>query len=77
MVSQIANSVDGHAIPHNTRTAKEMYGTDLPRTIELLKAGARVCSIGSLMFLLLGPQNYQMCPTGIKRIGGIGEHYSS
>ena len=58
--------------PYNTRTAKEMYGTDLPRTIELLKAGARVCKIGSLMFLLLGPQNYQMCPTGIKRIGWIG-----
>ena len=57
--------------PYNTRTAKEMYGTDLPRTIELLKAGARVCKIGSLMFLLLGPQNYQMCPTGIKRIGWI------
>ena len=54
-----------------------MYGTDLPRTIELLKAGARVCKIGSLMFLLLGPQNYQMCPTGIKRIGWIGQHYSS
>lgn len=48
-----------------------MYGTDLPRTIELLKAGARVCKVGSLMFLLLGPQNYQMCPTGIKRIGWI------
>jgi hypothetical protein len=24
-----------------------MYGTDLPRTIELLKAEARVCKIGS------------------------------
>jgi hypothetical protein len=45
--------------PYNTRTAKEMYGTDLPRTIELLKAGARVCKVGSLMFLLLGPKNYQ------------------
>jgi hypothetical protein len=31
--------------PYNARTAKEMYGTDLPRTIELLKAGARVCRL--------------------------------
>ena len=57
--------------PYNTRTAKEMYGTDLPRTIELLKAGARVCKVGSLMFLLLGPQNYQWHPNGVKRIGYI------
>ena len=48
-----------------------MYGTDLPRTIELLKAGARVCKVGSLMLLLLGPQNYQWHPTGIKRIGCV------
>jgi len=57
--------------PYNTRTAKEMYGTDLPRTIELLKAGARVCKVDSLMFLLLGPQNYQWHPNGIKRIGCV------
>jgi hypothetical protein len=31
--------------PYNARTAKSMYGTDLPRTIELLKAGARVCRL--------------------------------
>jgi hypothetical protein len=31
---------------------------------ELLKAGARVCKPGSLMFLLLGPRNYQICPIG-------------
>ena len=48
-----------------------MYETDLPRTIELLKAGARVCKVGSLMFLLLGPQNYQWHPNGIKRIGCV------
>ena len=56
--------------PYNARTAKEMYGTDLPRTIELLKAGARVCKVGSLMFLL-GSQNYQWHPNGVKRIGYI------
>jgi hypothetical protein len=43
----------------------------LPVTGKLLKAGARVCKVGSLMFLLLGPQNYQMCPAGVKRIGWI------
>lgn len=57
--------------PYNERTAKEMYGTDLPNTSKLLQAGARVCQVGSLMFLLLGPQNYQICPKGVKRIGLI------
>ena len=57
--------------PYNEATAKKMYGTDLPSTAKLLKAGARVCKSGSLMFLLLGPQNYQACPNGVKRIGWI------
>jgi hypothetical protein len=57
--------------PYNTRTAKEMYGTDLPRSIELLKAGARVCKIGSLLFLLLGPKNYQWHLNGVKRVGCV------
>ena len=57
--------------PYNPRTAKEMYGTDLPNPSKLLKAGARVCKSGSLMFLLLGPQNYQIHPKGVKRIGYI------
>ena len=48
-----------------------MYGTKLPKTSELLKAGARVCKEGALMFLLLGPTNYQSCPAGIIRIGSI------
>ncbi len=48
-----------------------MYGTDLPLTSKLLKAGARVCKPGSLLFLLLGPQNYQICPIGVKRLGWI------
>jgi hypothetical protein len=57
--------------PYNVKTAKEMYGTSLPSSIKLLQAGARVCSVGSLMFLLLGPQNYQWHPKGVKRIGWI------
>lgn len=57
--------------PYNIKTAKEMYGTDLPVTEKLLKAGARVCKLGSLMLLLLGPQNRQMCPTDVKRIGYV------
>ncbi len=48
-----------------------MYRTVLPKTGKLLKAGAWVCKVGSLMFLLLGPQNYQMCPPGVQRIGWI------
>ena len=45
--------------PYNIDTAKKMYRTDLPSPIELLKAGATVCRVASLMFLLLGPKNYQ------------------
>ncbi len=51
--------------------AFRMYHTPLPITSKLLTAGARVVKPGSLMFLLLGPQNYQYCPKGIKRIGWI------
>jgi len=57
--------------PYNGATAKEMYGTDLPSTSKLLTAGARVCKLGALMFLLLGPQNYQWTPPGVRRIGWI------
>jgi hypothetical protein len=57
--------------PYNINTAMKMYGTSLPSSIKLLQAGARVCSVGSLMFLLLGPQNYQWHPKGVKRIGWI------
>jgi hypothetical protein len=57
--------------PYNHDTAKNMYGTELPSPIKLLKAGARVCKSGSLLFLLLGPVNYQWHPAGIKRIGCI------
>jgi hypothetical protein len=45
-----------------------MYETDLPNPSKLLKAGARVCKPGSLMFLLLGSQNYQIHPKGVMRI---------
>jgi hypothetical protein len=56
--------------PYNLQTAKSMYGNGyVPNTIKLLKAGARVCKPGSLLFLLLGPKNYQMCPKGVRRIG--------
>ena len=48
-----------------------MYETDLLSSIKLLKADARVSKVGSLMFLLLGPKNYQKCPQGFKRIGWI------
>lgn len=57
--------------PYNVYTAGDMYKTDLPETAKLLKAGARVIKPGSLMFLLLGPKNYQICPEGVKRIGWI------
>jgi hypothetical protein len=57
--------------PYNPRTAKDMYGTESPSPLKLLKAGSRVCKPGSLLFLLLGPQNYQICPADVKRIGLI------
>jgi hypothetical protein len=44
-------------------------GSSYPDTMKLLKAGARVCKPGSLLFLLLGPKNYQICPKGVRRIG--------
>jgi len=52
--------------PYNGKTAKEMYRISLPSPIKLLQAGARVCSVGSFMFLLLGPQNYQWHPKGVR-----------
>lgn len=57
--------------PYNIATAQKMYGTELPNTGRLLKAGTRVCKEGSLLFLLLGPQNYQIAPPGVQRIGWI------
>lgn len=57
--------------PYNVGTARSMYGTSLPITSRLLTAGARVCKKGALMFLLLGAQNYQWCPVGVKRTGWI------
>jgi hypothetical protein len=58
--------------PYSLRNAKNMYGcNELPNTGKLLKAGARVCKPGSLMFMLLGPENHQACPSGVKRIGLI------
>ena len=57
--------------PYNQKTAQKMYGTSLPKTYRLLHAGSRTLKTKSLMFLLLGPQNYQICPPGVKRIGWI------
>src|SRR5262245_40797348 len=57
--------------PYNEKTAQEMYRCSLPNTAKLLQAGARVCKANSLMFLLLGTQNYQYCPPQITRIGWI------
>lgn len=57
--------------PYNAETSKEMYNTELPATSKLLTAGARVCKPGALMFLLLGPQNFQWTPKDITRIGWI------
>ena len=59
--------------PYSQRTATSMYktGHSYPNTMKLLKAGARVCKSGALLFLLLGPKNYQMHPKGVKRIGLI------
>jgi hypothetical protein len=58
--------------PYNEETAKKMYGTDVPVTRRLLYAAERVCKPGSLMFLLLGPQNYQWAPLGCVRVGWMG-----
>ena len=57
--------------PYNQGTARKMYGTDLPKPIRLLEAGARVCKPNSLLFLLLGPTNYQWHPKGTRRIAYI------
>jgi hypothetical protein len=57
--------------PYNISTAAKMYGTSLPSSYKILEAGARVCKKGALLFLLLGPTNYQWCPPNVKRVGCI------
>ena len=57
--------------PIMPRRQKRCMVPKKPEPLKLLKAGARVCKPGSLMFLLLN-QNYQWCPAGVKRIGRIG-----
>ena len=57
--------------PYNADTAKKMYGTDLPKPIRLLEAGARICTPHSLLFLLSGPTNFQWHPKGTRRIAYI------
>src|SRR4030095_10557618 len=56
--------------PYNGDTAAKMYRTKMPSLIKLLKEGARIVKANSLLFLLCS-QNYQICPTGVKRIGII------
>lgn len=55
--------------PYNTDTAKSMYNGKLPDFMQLLYAGLRVIKPNSLMFMLIGPQNYQASP--LKAKGGI------
>lgn len=57
--------------PYNDRTAAKMYNVSMPDIQKLLKAGARVCKTGSLLFLLLGNVQYQQTPDSLKRIGHI------
>jgi hypothetical protein len=57
--------------PYSSNTAHNMYNTELPTTSKLLQAGARVCKKNSFLFLLLGPQNYQWTPKGVRRIGCV------
>jgi hypothetical protein len=65
------NSTDG-AVTLLTTKKQLIKCTELScQTSELLKAGARVCKEGALMFLLMGPTNYQSCPLGVIRIGSI------
>ena len=39
--------------PYNQDTAQKMYQTPLPKTIDLLRAGARVCKVGWFASLLI------------------------
>ena len=55
--------------PYNENTAK-MYGTELPKH-RAVKSWSSSCKEGALMFLLLGPTNYQSCPPGVVRIGSV------
>lgn len=56
--------------PYNRKTAREIYNCELPSLSKLLTEGARVIKPGSLIFLLCS-QNYQICPSNVKRIGLI------
>ncbi|PWU79081.1 MAG: hypothetical protein DLM72_19250 [Candidatus Nitrosopolaris wilkensis] len=66
---QVLTSIEDNSSSIFHKTAKKMYGTDLPASIMLLRAGSRVNKSGSLMFLLLGPQNYQICTNDTRRVG--------
>lgn len=59
--------------PYNEKTAREMYGTDLPNNYQLIRASTRHLVKGGLIFLLTGPVNYQknFDHLGIRHIGTI------
>lgn len=57
--------------PYNAATALSMYNCALPNFNSLLREGMRVVKPNSLLFLLLGPTNFQIHPKGLKRIGII------
>jgi hypothetical protein len=48
--------------PYSQNTAQKMYGTGLPATAELLRTGARVCKVSSLLFLLTWTAKLPMVP---------------
>ena len=57
--------------PYNEQNAFKMYDCKLPEFRKLLREGARVIKPGSLMFFLIGPQNYQICPPEIESFGNL------
>ena len=71
-IFQDRHLIDGSPTLHKLKiNALKMYDTEMPSRQKLLKEGARVVKKGSLMFFLLGPVNYQICPIEIERIGII------
>jgi len=59
--------------PYNLKRADDFYGTKdvLPAPIDISRAASKVLEVGSLMFSLLGPRNYQHCPAGVMRVALI------
>ena len=57
--------------PYKNKTAREMYGTRLPKFSKLLSEGGGVVKAGGLLFFLIGNKNMQWCPPSLTRIGLI------